>query len=389
MSTIVNLAEARPVQLDEAIAFVDLKAQQARIRDGIEARIKAVLDHGRYILGPEIGELETLLSARTSAPATVACASGTDALVIPMLAKGVGRGDAVFLPGFTYNATANAIALTGATPVFVDVRRDSFNIDTDDLAWRIDAVREEGRLTPRAIIAVDLFGLPADYPALGRLAEANDLLLIADAAQSFGGRLNGAEVGTLAPITATSFYPGKALGCYGDGGAVFCMDTDDEAVLRSVLFHGTDESRGESIRIGLNGRLDTMQAAVLLEKAAIFDDELNVRRRIARIYEDRLGAFADLQTAADGFESSCGYFSLCVDDRDGVCGRLKAAGVPTAVYYRKPLHKMAAFAEFGPSSGLPVCEELSERILSLPIHAYLTDAQAHRICDAFEAAIGR
>ncbi|MEM9750489.1 MAG: DegT/DnrJ/EryC1/StrS family aminotransferase, partial [Pseudomonadota bacterium] len=236
---------------------------------------------------------------------------------------------------------------------------------------------------------VDLFGLPADYPALGRLAEANDLLLIADAAQSFGGRLNGAEVGTLAPITATSFYPGKALGCYGDGGAVFCMDTDDEAVLRSVLFHGTDESRGESIRIGLNGRLDTMQAAVLLEKAAIFDDELNVRRRIARIYEDRLGAFADLQTAADGFESSCGYFSLCVDDRDGVCGRLKAAGVPTAVYYRKPLHKMAAFAEFGPSSGLPVCEELSERILSLPIHAYLTDAQAHRICDAVEAAIGR
>jgi len=386
MSTLVNLAESRALAPDGPIAFVDLKAQQARIRDRIEARLRAVLDHGRYILGPEIDELEARLTAETGAGAAVACASGTDALIIPLLARGVGPGDAVFLPAFTYNATANAIALIGATPVFVDVDPKTFNIDPNDLAWRIDEVHQAGRLIPRAVVAVDLFGLPADYPALGRIVGQHDMFILADAAQSYGGQLDRARVGALAPVTATSFYPGKALGCYGDGGAMFVRDPEEASVLRSILFHGTDEARAESVRVGLNGRMDTMQAAVLLEKLEIFQDELVQRRRIAAIYAERLASVAELQSGGAGFESGYGYFSLCVDHRDDVCERLKSAGVPTAVYYRKPLHKMRAFAAHAPKTGLPVCERLSERILSLPMHAYLTDAQAHQICDAFERA---
>lgn len=386
MTGIKTAAERAPLQ--EAIAFVDLRAQQARIRAEIDARIAAVLDHGRYVDGPEIAELEEALCARTGAAAAVCVSSGTDSLIIPMLAEGIGPGDAVFIPGFTYNATANAVLLTGATPVLVDVSPEDYNIDPAHLRAQAEAVAAEGALTPRAVIPVDLFGAPADYPAIATIADEFDLFLLSDAAQSFGGALDNRAVGALAPATSTSFFPAKALGCYGDGGAIFSMDRSRADVWRSIRWHGTDEQRQESVRMGMNGRLDTIQAAVLLAKLSIFDEEQEARRRIAEAYRERLAAFAELPRYAQGQRSGYSVFSLTVEDRDGVQERLNQMGVPTAAYYRKPLHRMAAFEVFAPEGGLPVCDRLSERILSLPVHPYLSDSQIDRICEAFVEAVG-
>ncbi len=368
------------------IAFIDLAAQQRRIRPAIERRLQAVLDHGRYVAGPEIEELEEQLVARTGAAGAVACASGTAALIIPLFALGVDTGDAVFIPSFTYNATANAVLVTGATPVFVDVDPATFNLDPEDLRKKVAEVRSAGELTPRAVIPVDMFGAPADYAAIAAIAAEEGLSILSDAAQSFGGTLGNRMVGNLAPATGTSFFPGKALGAYGDAGAVFTQDVRNLEEWTSIRWHGTDSERKTSVRVGFNGRMDTFQAAVLLEKLAIFDDELAVRRDIAKTYDARLSSFARPQQHLPETQSGCAYYSLCVDNRDEVVARLNEKGVPTAIYYTTPLHKMPAFAEFAPAEPLAATERLAKEIFALPMHPYLTPDQVDYICTIVEAA---
>lgn len=385
MNGVSNLALERESRVG-TIAFIDLKAQQKRIRTKVEARLQTVLDHGRYIAGPEIEELEALLSAKTGCKRAIACASGTDALIIPLMALGIKAGDAVFIPSFTYNATANAVLIAGGTPVFVDVDRTTFNMCPNDLAVRIEAVKKEGRLTPRAIIAVDLFGSPAAYPAIRDIAAKENLTLMADGAQSFGGRQDNQWVGALAPITGTSFFPGKALGAYGDAGAILLQDEAMVEPCESIRWHGTDEKRQESIRVGMNGRMSTFQAAVLLEKLAIFYDELEARHRIAKIYHDNLKDFATPQQHPAKTESGYGYFTVSTENRDQIRAAMNEVGVPTAIYYQTPLHKMKAFKPYAPEGGLPGAEWATSRVLSLPMHPYLTDDQAHFICEVFAAA---
>lgn len=387
MST-AALLDGDTTSAPEPIAFIDLKAQQALIRERIEARIKAVLDHGQYINGPEIAELEEALKNYTGAADAVAVASGTDALVIALIAEGVGAGDAVFVPGFTYNATANAVLLAGAEPVFVDVDRHTFNMCPHDLAAKAEAVAEEGRLVPRAVIAVDLFGLPAPYPAIGETAERHGMPVIADAAQSFGGARGNARVGTLAPATGTSFFPAKTLGCYGDGGAMFATDAERGEIWRSIRWHGTDDERRDSIRVGLNGRMDSIQAAVLLEKLKLYDGELARRHEIAARYDAAFGDVIDLPARPEGVSPSWGLYSVTVPERDRLREALARRNIPTAVYYATPLHLMPAFAGHAPAGGLPNCEALAREILSLPLHPYLSDAQVDYICEAVREEVG-
>ncbi len=372
---------------DGPIQFIDLKAQQARIRDKIEARLMTVLDHGRYINGPELEELEAALCEFTGAADCVGVASGTDSLIIAMLGEGIKAGDAVFIPSFTYNATANAVLLTGATPVFVDVRPDTFNMDAADLATKIEGVLEDGKLRPAMVIPVDLFGLPADYPRINRIANDYGVLVMSDAAQSFGGKLGTTQVGALTSITSTSFFPGKGLGAYGDAGALFTTDKAKGEIWRSIRWHGTDEARKESVRIGFNGRLDSMQAGVLLEKLAIFPEELELRAKHAAQYDARLAEKLELPSRNGGFHSSWGYYSVTMPNRDRVQAELKAAGIPSAVYYSQPLHQMKAFAQFAPLSGLPVCERIAAEIIALPMHPYLTEGQVDRVADVVLGAI--
>ena len=369
------------------VQFIDLKAQQARIRDDVDSRIQAVLDHGAYINGPEIAELEKALAARTGAADVVLCGNGTEALEIAMMGDGIGHNDAVFIPAFTYNATASAVLMVGATPVFVDVEEKTFNIDPVDLEAKVKAVKNEGKLVPKMVVPMDLFGLPADYPAIASIAETYGLSILSDGAQSFGGRQNGKWVGNIAPMTATSFFPAKALGCYGDGGAIFSDSVERANIWRSIRWHGTDDTRKESVRIGTNGRMDSMQAAVVLAKLQIFDDELARRHEIASLYNEMLADKVDLPVPPQNTQSGWGLYSVLVDDRDRVQSVLKDADIPTAVYYSQPLHKMTAFRDYAPESGLPVSENLSRRILSLPMHPYLTDDQARHIAETLSRAI--
>ena len=386
MNGVANISLAAQSRTGK-IAFIDLQAQQRRIRDGVEMRLKKVLDHGRYIAGPEIDELEECLAIRTGAAKVVTCASGTAALIIPLLALGIEPGDAVFIPAFTYNATANAVILSGAEPVFVDVDHTTFNMDPQDLRTKIDQVKATGRLRPRAIIPVDLFGSPADYDAIGAIATEEAMTVVADGAQSFGGKLHNRTVGNLAPITATSFFPGKSLGAYGDAGAIFAQKDAPADVWESIRWHGTDAARKDSIRVGFNGRMDSMQAAILLEKLDIFDDELEARKRIADRYNERLGEVVRTQRYVDGAESGHGYYSVCTSNRDDVVKRVNEAGVPTAIYYTKSLHKMNAFSAFAEDITLPKADKLCGEIFALPMHPYLTPDQVDYICDVVEAAV--
>ena len=370
------------------IGFIDLKAQQARVRPQVEARFSAILDHGAYINGPEVAELEAALTAFTGAQKALAVASGTDALVIPMMAMDLAATDAVFIPAFTYNATASAVILAGATPVFVDVRGADFNLDPADLERRIVETKREGRLNPRLIIAVDLFGIPVDYAAIFEIAERHGLTVLADAAQSFGARWNDRWAGNIAPVTATSFFPAKALGGYGDGGAVLFRDTALYEASEQIRWHGTDSGRKESVRVGFNGRLDSLQCAVVTEKLVIFEDELVRRENIADIYDARLSNHIDPQAFGAGGKSGYGLYTVAIDGRDEVQATLKADGVPTAIYYSQPLHLMKAFAPYAPAGGLPESERLAGRVLSLPMHPYLTEAQAHYVADRLIAALG-
>ncbi len=373
----------------DPIAFIDLKAQQARIRDRIEARFAAVLDHGAYINGPEVAELEAALCAFTGAEAALAVANGTDALVIAMMAMDLKAADAVFIPAFTYNATASAVILAGATPVFVDVRGRDFNLDPDDLERRIDAVTREGRLQPRLVLAVDLFGIPANYERIFAIAERHGLSVLGDAAQSFGARWSGRWAGNIAPVTATSFFPAKALGGYGDGGALMFRDRSTWEACEQIRWHGTDAGRKESVRVGFNGRLDSLQCAVVAEKLTLFPDELERRREIAAIYDQRLANHIDPQAFGAGCESGYGLYTVAIDRRDEVQAALKADGVPTAIYYPQILPRMQAFAAYATGDGYPQAERLSGRVLSLPMHPYLSDPQAHYVADRLIEAVTR
>lgn len=370
------------------IPFIDLAAQQRRIRARIDARIADVLDHGKYIMGPEVAELEDKLAGFAGARHCVSCSSGTDALIMAMMARGIGRGDGVLMPSFTFIATAEAAALLGAVPIFVDVRPDTFNMDPASLEQGIATARDQG-IPAKAVVPVDLFGQPADYGALLDVAARHGLAVIADAAQSFGGAQNGQQVGTLAPLTATSFFPAKPLGCYGDGGAVFADDDDTAALLRSVRVHGAGTDKYDNVRIGINGRLDTLQAAILLEKLELLGDEIDRRQAVAGRYEARLADHLATPVVARGNVSAWAQYTIQVDDRDAVVADLKAAGVPTAVYYPTPLHRQTAYGAFPVvGNGLAVSEELATRVLSLPMHPYLHEDAQDRVCDVLLAHLG-
>jgi dTDP-4-amino-4,6-dideoxygalactose transaminase len=371
------------------LPFIDLQAQYRRLKPEIDARIQRVLDHGRFILGPEVAELEAALSAYCGCRETVTVASGTEALRLPMMAEEIGPGDAVFLPAFTYTATAEVPVALGAEPVFVDVDRETYNIDPAALEAAIAATRRAGRLKPRAVVAVDLFGLPADYAALDGICAREGLFLLADGAQSFGATRQGRRVGTLAPVTGTSFFPAKPLGAYGDGGAIFTDDPARAEIYRSLRVHGSNNAdRYEIERIGTNARLDTLQAAILLVKLAAYPQELERRAAVAAHYDARLPAAVRRPARRPGSESAWPLYVVEMPRRDAVKAALAAAGVPTAIYYPKPLHFQRAYARFGAGPGsLPVAESLCARVLALPMHADLDAATLARIVAAVEAAL--
>ena len=375
--------------MKQPIPFLDLKAQQARIAADLRRRLDTVLEHCQFILGPEVRELEAELAKFCGAKHCVSVSSGTDALQIAMMAEDIGRGDAVFLPAFTYTATAEVPLVLGATPVFVDVDPRTFQIDPAHLLQRIEKVRAEGKLKPRAIVGVDLFGQPADWPALVDIARRYDLFLLDDLAQSFGGSLHGKMLGTQADATATSFFPSKPLGAYGDGGALFTESDDRADLYRSLRTHGEGKTRYEVLRTGMNGRLDSMQAAVLLAKLAVFPEELLARERIARAYDQRLGNAVVTPKRVDNSTSAWAIYAILLPDeaaRDRTQAALKADGVPTAIYYPRPLHRQPAYSGQHDGSALPVSEDLAARILALPIHPDLTDQDVDRVCEAVLAA---
>lgn len=361
--------------MSDPIPLFDVQAQYARLREDIDARLRAVLDHGRYVLGPEVSALEAALSELAGGRHVVSCGNGTDALILALMAEGIGPGDAVFVPSFTFVATAGAVVAVGATPVFVDVDSASFNMNAADLEARVATVPDG--LRPRAVMPVDLFGQPADYDAIGAVAAAHGLAVIADAAQSLGGGRNGVPVGALAPVSATSFYPTKPLGALGDGGAVFTDDADRAARLRSIRVHG-----GET-RDGVNSRLDTMQAAILLAKLQSFTADRDRRASVAARYDAAFAGHLGLQVCAPGVSSAHAVYGILSPQRDALAETLKAAGIASRAYYATPIHLMASMAarSAGPGS-LPVTETLTSQILALPLYADISDAQADRVIEA-------
>jgi dTDP-4-amino-4,6-dideoxygalactose transaminase len=372
------------------IPFLDLKAQQARIGPGLRARLDAVLAHGQFVLGPEVAELEARLAAFCGAAYCVTVSSGTDALQIAMMAEGIGRGDAVFLPAFTYTATAEVPLLLGATPVFVDVDPRTFQIDVGHLAARIAAVKQAGGLRPRAVIGVDLFGQPADWAAIREIATAAGIFTLDDCAQSFGAALHGQRLGKAADATATSFFPSKPLGAYGDGGALFTESAERAALYRSLRTHGEGTARYEVMRIGMNGRLDTMQAAVLLAKLEVFEAEITRREAIAQRYDAALAGVVQTPLRVAGGVSAWAVYSVLLADeaaRDAAQAALKAAGIASAVYYPRPLHRQPAYAACHDGAALPVSESLGGKIMALPIHPDLTDAQVDRVAAVLRKAL--
>ncbi|HLB06890.1 MAG TPA: DegT/DnrJ/EryC1/StrS aminotransferase family protein [Alphaproteobacteria bacterium] len=371
------------------IAFIDLAAQRARLGARIERALAAVLAHGQCILGPEVSELEQQLRAYSGAAEAVTCANGTDALVLALMAQGIGPGDAVIVPSFTFAATAEAVALVGATPVFADIAEADFNLDPARIAEAAALARSRS-LKTRAVIAVDLFGQPADYDRLVSACEAEGLALIADAAQSFGARYQGRAVGTLAPITTTSFFPAKPLGCYGDGGAVLLANAGPAELFRSLRVHGQGSNKYENLRVGLNSRLDTLQAAILLAKLEIFEEEIAARNRVAARYNEPLSACVRVPRLMPERTSVWAQYTVRIGGgkRDQVARALSLAGVPSAIYYPTPLHRQPAYRDY-PALETPVSERLAREVLSLPMHPYLDEATQGIIIDAFRAALAQ
>ncbi len=357
------------------IALIDLAAQQARLGDRIDKAIRRVLDHGAYILGPEVAQLEADLKAFSGAAEVVTCSNGTDALMLVLLAKNVGPGDSVICPSFTFAATAEVVAAVGATPILVDIREDTFNLDPEGIRPGLAVARSAG-LRPVGIIPVDLFGQPADYDPILSIAEEEDLWVMCDAAQAFGATYRGQAVGTIGLATAVSFFPAKPLGCYGDGGAIFTDDAELAATIRSLRAHGRGSEKYDNVIIGRNARLDTVQAAVLLEKLKIFPEEIEARQRVADRYAAGLGSVCTVPDVVAGGTSVWAQYTVRFPglDRNTIAKRLKERGVPTAVYYPKPLHRQPAYQDFPVAgNGLPVSDRASMEVLSLPMHPYLEE----------------
>lgn len=369
------------------IPFIDLQAQRRRIAADVEAAITRVVRHGGYILGPEVAEMESQLASLAGVRHVVSCGSGTEALSMPLMALGIGPGDAVLVPCFTFAATAEVVALVGATPVFLDSTADTFNVDPFAIERGVAKARAAG-LTAKAIIPVDLFGLPADYDAIAAAARAHNLFVLEDAAQSFGATYRSRPACGLADAAGTSFFPAKPLGCYGDGGAIFTSDDGFAAVLRSIRVHGQGSNKYENVRIGINGRMDTIQAAVIIEKLKIFGDEVTARQRIAERYNRALQDLVGVPRVPDGLTSVWAQYTIVVDDRNRIAEALKARGVPTAVYYPVPLHLQPAYKHYPRSDEkLPVSEALSSKVLSLPMHPYLDDSTQDRIVSAVREVV--
>ena len=374
----------------ESVPFIDIGAQRRRLGKSIDEAVSRVLAHCQFINGPEVAQLEALLADFSGARHVVSCASGTDALLMVLMAKGIGRGDAVLCPSFTFSATGEAVALTGATPVFVDVDEATFNISADSLKRGIATARKHG-LKVKAVIPVDLFGQSADHDAIAAVAEAEGLFILDDAAQGFGASYKGRRLGTFGHATATSFFPAKPLGCFGDGGAIFTDDAELAETLRSIRVHGQGSDKYDNVRLGLTGRLDTMQAAILIEKLKIFEDEIAARNKVAERYARGLGNVVTIPHLASGCSSVWAQYTIRLPkgtDRDSFAAALKAQGIPTAIYYVKSMHQQTAYRDFPVADGgLPVSESLSQDVISLPMHAYLDEPTQERIIKAVRGAI--
>ena len=379
-------AALKPV---ENIAFIDLNAQQERIGTNIRTAIDKVLAHGKYIMGPEVKELEETLATFCGVKHTISCSSGTDALIMTLMALGVKSGDAVFVPSFTFAATAEAIAVLGATPVFVDVNPDDYNINLDSLKDAYD-VAQTKQLNTTGIIAVDLFGLPADYDALNAFAEKNNLWIIADSAQSLGAEHKGNSIGQMGIASTTSFFPAKPLGCYGDGGAIFTNNDTLADTLRSIRVHGKGNDKYDNVRLGMNGRLDTLQAAILIEKQKIFADEIETRNKIAAYYNEALSGI--LQTPVIEPSRKCAWAQYTLrtagaQTRAKITTALKNAGIPTAIYYPLPLHQQTCYKSYPSAKDMSICEALSQQVFSLPMHPYLEPETQNFIIDTIKKAV--
>lgn len=372
--------------------FIDLVAQQKRISDNIESNIKAVLNHGKYIMGPEVKALEEKLADYVGVRYAVSCSSGTDALLLALMAYKIGPGDAVLTTPFTFIATAEVIGLLGATPVFVDIDPDTYNIDSSKLEQALNIV-EAKSLSPKAVIPVDLFGLTADYDAINIIAGERNLIVIEDAAQSFGAEYKGKKSCSLGSITCTSFFPAKPLGCYGDGGMCFTNDPEIETILKSLRVHGQGGHKYDNVRIGINGRIDTIQAAILLAKFDIFPEEVNLRQSVAGRYENLLSKTPFLKTPQipENYLSVWAQYSVLADNenqRKLILGKLNKAGIPSAIYYPKPLHLQEAFSYLGYEKGdFPVSENVTQRIFSLPMHPYLKEDDQKKIAEVLQSAV--
>lgn len=376
--------------LADPVPFIDIGAQRRRLGKSIDEAVGRVLTHCQFINGPEVTQLEAELAAYCGARHVVTCASGTDALLMVLMAKDVGRGDAVLCPSFTFCATGEAVALTGATPVFVDVDEATFNMDPDSLKRGIATAKKLG-LKPRAVMPVDLFGQSADHDAIAAIAEAEGMFVLDDAAQAFGASYKGRRLGTLGLATATSFFPAKPLGCFGDGGAIFTDNDELAATLRSIRVHGQGADKYDNVRLGLTGRLDTMQAAILIEKLKIFEDEIAARNRVAERYARGLGNAVTVPRLVPGCTSVWAQYTIRLPkgtDRDGFAAALKAQGIPTAIYYVKSMHQQTAYRDYPVADGgLAASEKLSGDVISLPMHAYIDEPTQERIIRAVHSAL--
>tara|TARA_Y100001970_G_scaffold191350_1_gene232662 strand:- start:1723 stop:2847 length:1125 start_codon:yes stop_codon:yes gene_type:complete len=372
--------------------FIDLKKQYSRLSSNIKQRIDNVLEHGQYIMGPEVAELEKRLSEFVGSKYCLSCSSGTDALLIALMAKGLKPGDAIITTPFTYIATAEVISLLGATPIFVDIYPETFNINPDGIPYAVKKAKDMG-LNPKGIIPVDLFGLPARYRLIDDIAKELNLFILEDAAQGFGGSIRGKKAGSFGDIAATSFFPAKPLGCYGDGGAIFTDNDKIYSLMESIRVHGKGESKYDCDRIGLNGRLDTIQAAILIPKLGLYDEEIELRQKVANFYSENLRGNKNIEIPfiPKDYQSVWAQYSILLESnekRENVIQALGNEGIPSVVYYQKPLHLQKTFKQLGYKMGdFPISENVSSRILSLPMHPYLDELSIDKISEIIKSSI--
>lgn len=381
------MSQAQPKPAPPPIPFIDLQAQRLRIGSKIDAAIARVLDHGQFIMGPEIARLESLLAEFTGVPHAITCASGTHALLLPLMARGIGKGDAVFVPAFTFVAAAEVSAVLGATPVFVDICAEDYGMSPESLRTAIADAKEQD-LRPAAVIGVDLYGQIADYPAIAEIAREHGLFVVEDAAQSFGATLGGKRAGNFGDAAGTSFFPAKPLGCYGDGGAVFTHDAELAERMRLMRIHGQGGRKYQYAEIGLNGRLDTLQAAILIEKLAIFEDEIHARERIAARYTEALRDVVTAPRLRPGATSVWAQYTVRVRNREDIAKAMAADGIPTAVHYPKPLTEQPAYEGFPVvSAGIPQSIKAAADVLCLPMHPYLSESDQDRVIESLKHAV--